>query len=560
VAEDPTNPFAEILGDLKSDRGRQSTSKSKGVRPDAKPGEVKPDLVQSEIARYKKIFNILKDIMNPGPEAKTIETTKAASIGKLGDMQKSEVPATAKPKEQSWLKVLLLALGAAAAAWLSQFIDGVTEWGIKTLLKVKPLFKPLVEIITLVKMKFWKFIKGFKPVLGLIDKITSFFGGFSKAVKAAPVLGKIMTVGGSIMKVIKTAGMAAGKVLMKFGRFLPWIGSIFSFGFAIEKYLKGDLVGGTLELVSGIINLLPGGVFVSALLDGYILYRDMTSGKDTESGVNPESGEPGMLSKIWTSITDWFSANFTKLPIIAGIVKMGEAVGHLTKGEWLPGFRALYQIIPSLIGGSVGGDLIGKGFDFVMNLFASAGSVNYDSVTTAAGDAWGWVKDIFSDIGEVFSGLFTAISDWVSEAVKGGLKYIKQKASKIPGLGWLADDTPEEVAAAKVGKSMASKSQWSNGYPSMVKRANDGMISKNGILTAYDDQDDLLAARSGGPIDKMLDGNSAVMSELNNVSKNQLNVLISIRDGINMLVSKSGGNNSTAIQFKPNPLTQEFYA
>ena len=88
---------------------------------------------------------------------------------------------------------------------------------------------------------------------------------------------------------------------------------------------------------------------------------------------------------------------------------------------------------------------------------------------------------------------------------------------------------------------------------------NDGMISKNGQVTSFNDQDDILAAKRGGPIDKMLDSNSEMMSELNDVNKNQLNVLISIRDGINMLVSKSG-NGPSQVQYTTNPLTEEFYA
>ena len=58
----------------------------------------------------------------------------------------------------------------------------------------------------------------------------------------------------------------------------------------------------------------------------------------------------------------------------------------------------------------------------------------------------------------------------------------------------------------------------------------------------------------------MLDGNSKTMSTISDINKNQLSVLISIRDGINALVSQSGKTGPLDIQFSSNKLTTEFYA
>ena len=708
MAEDSTNPSAKILDALQA--RTDSINNVKGVRKDTPTNKVKPDLDSPEISRFKKIFSILKDIMNPGPEAKRLESTKAASsIGNVGEMQKSGVVATTGSKK-SWLKMLLLALGVAAAAWLAQFIDDVTEWGIKTLLKVKVWFKPLTNIIRIISLmgrKFGRFIKGLKPVLKIVDKVAGWFKGLTTAIKGSKTAGGIMKVGGSLMTIIKTAGRSAGAVLMKFGRFLPWIGSLFSFGFAIAKYIKGDLVGGTLELLSGIINLIPGGVFVSALLDGYILYRDFTMGKE-DSGVDPESGEPGMLSKIWTSVSGWFSENYKNLPIIGGIVKMGEAAGHLLKGEWLPGFRALSQIIPSWLGGSIGGDLAGKGFDFVMGLFetedsevssesgesgmlskiwtntkswfsenykklpiiggivkmgeaavhllrgewfsgfralyqiipsllggsiggdlASRGfnfvmglfetedSIDHDSINTDTdGNSFStMIGNMFSSIGDILGNIWGGIKNKVKMWGENTLSAVKDVASdvsswvtdKLSAVGdvasdannWIADKTginiQDEVSAAASAAASAAgdavDDAWNKGRDllgfeyggvvpgqsytgdKVVARVNSGEMVLN-----QKQQANLFKQANGGQsnfsdgrsIDKLLDANSVVMGELNNVNKNQLNVLISIRDGINMLVSNAGSNTatggstanggSTEVQSTTNPLTQEFYA
>ena len=68
----------------------------------------------------------------------------------------------------------------------------------------------------------------------------------------------------------------------------------------------------------------------------------------------------------------------------------------------------------------------------------------------------------------------------------------------------------------------------------------------DGRVTRFDSQDDILAAKKGGPIDKMLDQNSAIQSQ-------QLNVLREIRDGIRAL-------QSSDMSFNNSSLTQEFYA
>ena len=68
----------------------------------------------------------------------------------------------------------------------------------------------------------------------------------------------------------------------------------------------------------------------------------------------------------------------------------------------------------------------------------------------------------------------------------------------------------------------------------------------DGRVTRFDSQDDILAAKKGGPIDKMLDQNSAIQAQ-------QLNVLREIRDGIRAL-------QSSDMSFNNSSLTQEFYA
>ena len=83
---------------------------------------------------------------------------------------------------------------------------------------------------------------------------------------------------------------------------------------------------------------------------------------------------------------------------------------------------------------------------------------------------------------------------------------------------------------------------------------NDGTITKDGKVTAFNDQDDILAAKKDGPIDKMLDQNSSIMRSIQSINAQQLNVLVEIREGIKALKS-----SDDQLAFSGASLTQEFF-
>ena len=101
------------------------------------------------------------------------------------------------------------------------------------------------------------------------------------------------------------------------------------------------------------------------------------------------------------------------------------------------------------------------------------------------------------------------------------------------------------------------------------EKVDDGFISKNGRVIRFNDQDDILAAKKGGPIERMLDGNSAIMRNIAGINSQQLSVLESIREGIvaiaegSVSISDSSGDNqsnNTPLNFSPDTLTQQYYA
>ena len=74
MAEDPTNPLASFINSLEQKKSKD------GVIKDS-DGKVSPALTPAETSRYKNIFKIMKDVIDPNPEAANVASTKAAKVG-----------------------------------------------------------------------------------------------------------------------------------------------------------------------------------------------------------------------------------------------------------------------------------------------------------------------------------------------------------------------------------------------------------------------------------------------------------------------------------------------
>jgi hypothetical protein len=504
VAEDTTNPFAQILGSLQERKSGRS-----GVRSDKKPGKVSPTLTTQETSRYKKIFSIMKDVIDPGPEARKIETSTTGAVGGVSQMVSAGDDSKGGAGGGFNLGKLL-GIGALAAGIIGA------------------------------------------ALMSLKDMITDKFLEFGEAIldfgsEVASDIGKLPTMAAKLAKVIP----------LKTLKFLPLIGSLLSFGFAWGHFKRGEYISGLWELVSGIANLFPGvGTVISVGMD---LVKYMY---EANAPVDPNTGKPmdfgaflKMKAKEFGSIL-MEKIKEGRIPILSGAYRLGEAIGYFWSKDYKKGFETLGEVLPAYLG-------MGDSKQMYTALSALASMIDEGTapVRKRAGeivdDAWGYIfENVFEEIGLMFSNFFQGIKDWLGDAFDKG----KQVINENLGIDLLdTKSTPAKKDSGfgimdllKLATPLGAASAASN-------LINDGMISKNGQVTSFNDQDDILAAKRGGPIDKMLDSNSEMMSELNDVNKNQLNVLISIRDGINMLVSKSG-NGPSQVQYTTNPLTEQFYA
>jgi len=260
-------------------------------------------------------------------------------------------------------------------------------------------------------------------------------------------------------------------------------------------------------------------------------------------------------------------------------------------GDVSGGLKNLLLVLPNFFG------ISGDNLNSIIGMFDTfMGSETGQKVSAGLSKAGDFISDLFTKMGEGISEFFTNIKNWVSGKIDEGINAVKSffgfdtdedksnASMKKQIEGQRADIAEGDAFDARIKARVGEKKFLEMTRPARLdmvgeelrafkqRRAafyeeqraiegiEDGLIYNNGKVTRFDNQDDILAAKSGGPIDKMLNTNSKVMTELNAINQNQLNVLMQIRDGIRALSSNKSSNGPTDITFEPSTLTQEFYA
>lgn len=190
-----------------------------------------------------------------------------------------------------------------------------------------------------------KFIGLFNGLFEKIGKNLLKLPGISKIVSFSKTLMKpiqsIMTGLGHafapIMKMFggtaaKTAGKAAGKGLAKsvFMK-IPVVGSLLGIFFAISRFKGGDVVGGLLEIASGMSSLLnlivPGaGIVVGIAIDALLAFRDV------KRALKPQTTKESTPKK--TNKTDW-----RKIPVIGSFLDIFEGFKMMFSGAPIAGIK-----------------------------------------------------------------------------------------------------------------------------------------------------------------------------------------------------------------------------
>ena len=182
-------------------------------------------------------------------------------------------------------------------------------------------------------------IKGLRGVFNIGKIIKK--GGVVKALRKT-ALGRIGRVAGR--KGIKAAGTYAlksmGKAIVKGGskqvlKKIPVVGTLLGLFFAIQRFQKGDVVGGLLEIASGLSSLVNfiipgGGLALGLLIDGILLFRDAKGAMKPQAP--KETKPPKKVNKT----------EVNKIPIIGGFVAMFDAIKMVFGGDIIRGTKLFF--------------------------------------------------------------------------------------------------------------------------------------------------------------------------------------------------------------------------
>ena len=383
---------------------------------DLPPAQLKPQ-------EQKRIFNIGTVIANAlfDVQKKREKDTFGATDTPAAKAEKEVIKSEEKKKKPFKIPLLAtLAIGITAfATWLSDFFGPVGEFFSKTLPKL------------------------FKPVTQAMGKVSKLLG-----------LGK---GGGKIgMTLAKMAGKI-GKRILKFGRFIPFIGSLFNFGFAISRFKNGEIIPGIFEIVSGLLNLTGVGAIPSMLIDGALLMYDLNKDKGEDKSVKPKGGE----GSLWDKIYDWAMGT----PVISNIMSLGKGWIAVFKGEWSEAADHFDKAMPWV--GAVIGWLAEAGKSTGKWLQEKGISLS------SPGEFFSSIVDKFIS---VFKDMMEGIYDWLVSAAD-----------------WVIDGVKD--LGGKAWSGIKAVGSFINPF--------DDVVLKGDKIIPINKKDDIIAAKEGGILDNV---------------------------------------------------------
>jgi len=226
---------------------------------------------------------------------------------------------------------------------------------------------------------------------GIIASLSGFFGDAgSKVLEAVGKLGFM----GALKMLSKTI---LKKLSLKVLKRLPFIGGIIGLYFAYDAFKQGNIFKGVAELISALLNFVPGiGPILSIGADLLIAWAD-SKGMFSEGGsLSPENG--------WNTIKGWVSSigkvisdNALYLPIIGTFMRFGMAIDSFKSGNIGEGLKqvglGLFTLIP-------GGGLLIKGIE-VLSGFLNSDKSPEPNIT--ADSSWGerimgWIRSKLKDL------------------------------------------------------------------------------------------------------------------------------------------------------------------
>jgi hypothetical protein len=136
-----------------------------------------------------------------------------------------------------------------------------------------------------------------------------------------------------------------GVFVVKNLKFIPILGGLISFGFAISRFRKGDWIGGMIDVVSGILGMVPPGPWSFVTVPLAIGLSVLNAILDAKSGgaTGKQTGAKTDMLKRWAAA---FFSFIYKIPPLSYIYNLAQGIIQGVQGNWKASANHLMYAIP----------------------------------------------------------------------------------------------------------------------------------------------------------------------------------------------------------------------
>jgi hypothetical protein len=271
------------------------------------------------------------------------------------------------------------------------------------------------------------FVPGIGTGLSIGLSVMNAIIDFKSPEEKKELIQKTFNIAGMLTKGVGVyAKLMGGPVLKR----IPLIGSLFNFASAKEKFDQNNILGGTLDLASGIAAFVPGvGLPVSIGLD--ILSSIIGTQEAKESGVQQTGFDfAKMALKATKFVTKLGKPFFKRIPFLGSLLSFADAWDNFQNDNILAGSLDLVSGVANLFPGI--GTALSLGVDVLNSLMSQkteSGKTRFQAVGDWFSGVWEWVKE--TPVMKAFFDLY----DGIEAVFMGDMPRAFKTLSNIPLIG-----------------------------------------------------------------------------------------------------------------------------
>jgi hypothetical protein len=290
------------------------------------------------------------------------------------------------------------------------------------------------------------FVPGIGTAISIGLSLMNAFIDFQGEEKKEELTKQTINVSSMLMKGVGMFAKIGSKL-----KFLPLIGTMFTLYSAWDNFNKGNILEGTLNVVSGLVSIIPGvGIPLSIGVD--LLNSFLSTPENKENGVQ-RSGFS--IATIATKALSYFAKFgkpfFKRLPLIGSLLSFGSAWDRFQQDNIVGGILDVVSGIVGLVPGI--GTVASIGLDILNSFLDSKDEATGKPKSVAVGNFFKGIWEKFKTTGifKTFSSLGEGLTKLVSGDVVGGMDAL----SKLPYIGgmfspiasWLNEKPPSETTS-----------------------------------------------------------------------------------------------------------------